>query len=264
MSSDAENLPDSPQEDPKKHLSDPEAYNPKDYSDLEVDWRKHFSDPEAVRPGHSTLEVAPGLGHVEGLREDNLQAYHPGVDQDADGAIPYHPGVAGNKYSEGPIPSEKGTDQSTVGSAKKRIICGLSRQAFWLIVFIIVLIVIGAVVGGAVGGTRGGSKSPASSGQSASSSGVDTGIRNDSSLAAVAWEVNSTHYQYRVYYQDDRDSIKESAYDSATGSWTVSTVVDGTGVSPGTSIAATSSKHAVSGSDSTVSNNLDVVLFTYC
>jgi hypothetical protein len=143
-------------------------------------------------------------------------------------------------------------------------------RKFWVCLAVLDLLITGAVVGGAFGGTH---KSSSSSGSSTPTSGAATspsygsitsstlptsstvarnGIRQDSKLAALAWTVTSTRYQYRAYYQDVDNSIKESAYDSATGSWGVSKIVDGSNVTSGTAIAASSSKQAPSSADAVV------------
>lgn len=230
------------------------------HSDLEVDGRKHFSDPEAIKIGYSDLEALPGPGTLEGMQSDNLQAYHPDVSgKDAHGAIPYHPAASGNRDAEGAIPyygeNEKQAGQIASDQQKsKRRICGLASRTFWILVTIGVLLVIAAVVGGAVGGTQASKSSTdttkPTNGTAAAS---NAGIRPDSNLAAIAWTVTPTRYQYRVYYQDSDNSIKESAYDSSLGTWKVSKIVDGTGVTSGTSIAASASKQAANGTDAVVS-----------
>jgi len=225
------------------------------YPGLEVNGRQHFNDPEAVSHGHghSHLEVAPIYRTAEGLESNNLQAYHPRV--------------LGNNDASGPIPYDSKFENQDSGSASPlgKKICGMKRKPFWVALAVITLIVIGGIVGGVVGATSH-KKSSSSEGSSplvvvsgtatstvsstrttgTSSSGSLTtpttvanfGIRPDSKLAALAWTITSTHYQYRVYYQDTDNSIKESAYDSSTGSWKVSKIVDGAGVASGTSIAA--------------------------
>lgn len=239
----------------QQHFSDLEVDARKlDYPNLEVDNRKHLSDPEVVNLDHSNLEVTPGYRSGEVLENDNLQAYHPAVsgNKDASGPIPVHPD---NENYEKPTPE----------SPIPRI-WGIKRRTFWICLFAVIILVILAAVGGTVGGVVGsnhksssGSGSPSattsagtatptsSSTPSSSATAVtNTGILHDSKLAALAWTITSTHYKYRVYYQDVDNSIKESAYDSTTGSWSVLKIVNGSGVSPGTSIAASSSKQAFS------------------
>ncbi|EXJ82384.1 hypothetical protein A1O3_06197 [Capronia epimyces CBS 606.96] len=244
-----------------KHLSDPE-----------VAPSKHFSGLEVVNHGHgySDLEVAPSHGHLEGIQSGNLQAYQPGVIGlgESQGLMPTHPGVG--KDAEGLIAAEKNIESPDEEPGRKGTILGLRRRDFWVVVVVgVVLLVIGAVIGGAIGGTRhhsssstestsnpsgsgsaGSGTATTSSGSAATSTAAKRGIKQGSELAALAWTVSDTRYQYRVYYQDEDNAIKESAYDSLTGSWQVGTVLDGSEVSPGTSIAAASPKESNSGSDS--------------
>lgn len=245
-----------------------DADRSKHFSDLEVDGRKHYSDLETIQPDHSTLEVAASHGRVESLGHSNLQAYHPGVSDigQSSGPYPYHPGV--NKVSEGPILDEKPAGKAD--KAEKRRICGLRRRNFWIVLALALVIVIAAAVGGGVGGTinKSSSRSNSSSvpsnasptdsgGESNANSTTDVdpsnGIRTNTNLATVAWRVSDSRYQYRVYYQGEDDSLKESAYDSTDGSWTVSTLVDGSAVAPNTTIAAAASKSATDTDGNTVS-----------
>lgn len=241
-------------------------------TDPEVDGSRHFSDLEVVRPG---LEVNPSYGHAEAIRSGNLQAFHPGVMGlgESQGPMAAHPGVG--KDAEGPIAVEQQpSDGPESAPTKRQTILGLRKPYFWAALAVVVLLVIGGVVGGAVGGTRhqGSSTSTSGSGSGSSGSGSSgggsattssagsaptapaTGVKLGSNLAATAWTVSETRYQYRVYYQDDDNAIKESAYDSLTGSWQVATILDGSGVSPNTSIAVASSKQSGSGSATVVCN----------
>lgn len=243
----------------QQHYSDLEVDARKlDYASLEVDSRKHHNDPEVVDLDHSHLEVTPGYGSGEVLENDSLQAYHPAVsgNKDASGPIPCHP-------------DNENYERNAPKSPQPRI-CGIKRKTFWICLVAAILLVILAAVGGTVGSvvgsnhnsssgshpvvTSGGTATSTANGTPSSSATAvaNTGIRPDSKLAALAWTVTPTHYKYRVYYQDVDNSIKESAYDSTTGSWSVLKVVNGSGVSPGTSIAASSSKQASSSSGEVV------------
>lgn len=237
-------------------------------SDPEVDGTKHFSDLEVVSPG---LEVSPSHGHAEGIRSGNLQAFHPGVMGlgESQGPMATHPGIG--KDAEGPIAVEQPVDgPESEPTKQQQTLLGLRKPYFWAVVAAVVLLVIGGVVGGAVGGTRhhtssststsgSGSSSSVGPGGSATTSsagsaptGAKTGIKFGSNLAATAWTVSDTRYQYRVYYQDDDNAIKESGYDSLTGSWQVATILNGSGVLPNTSIAVAASKQSAAGSDTVV------------
>lgn len=250
-----------------RSVSGLEVDNREHESGLEVDGRPQFSDdPELVRNHYSDLEVAPSHGQIESLTHQNLQAYHPDVPNDGDsrGLIPYHPGV--NRDVEAPIFDEKNpTSSVTVAEAPKRT-CGLRPRTFWILLAVILVVIVAAAVGGGVGGSLGytrrlmngssNSNDNSSSGSNSTSSSAPNststqdpknGIRTDSSLAAVAWRGSNSQYQYRVYYQGDENALKESAYDSTTGSWRVSVLVKGSQVADATPITATSSKNSSDG-----------------
>lgn len=145
--------------------------------------------------------------------------------------------------------------------------CGIKSKAFWICCIVAALLVIAAVVGGVVGSTHHKSsslsvpvqatstKSRITTSTSASASPTPTrliGIHPDSKLATVAVNTSSTTYQYRVYYQDVDNSLKESAYYSRTNSWNVRLIIDGSGVAPGTSLADASVKEASAVPEKTV------------
>ena len=271
----------SSNEDEKKETSSEVTPQDASYSNLEVDWTRHtsdlevdgsrhFSDLEAVRHGHSDLEVNPAHGHSEGILSGNLQAYHPGV--------------AGLGHSQGPIPGPLGPGKDAEGPQAienygkevaenapkgRKTILGVRKSYFWAGIAVVTLLIIAGAVGAGVGATRHKSSSGSNSGSSSSGSGsgssttsggsapsstttVNTGIKRGSSLASLAWTVTESRYQYRVYYQDDDNAIKESAFDSMSGSWRVTTIVDGRDVLPDTSIATTSSKQSSADSDTVV------------
>ena len=214
------------------HFSDPQVVEPR-YSDLQVDHSRNISDPQTASTLYSDLEVDPAHGKAERLEAQNLQPYHPGVSADASGPIPYD-----SEHPQDP--------------PQERKILGLRRNTFFILLTILVLVIIAAIIGGAVGGTvhrhHGSSSSNSSSGSSRA------GIMANTSLAAVAWKMNnSTRYKYGVYYQDGDNSIKESLYDSQSGSWNVTTVASGLGIRPGTPLAASSPKYADQGRDTVVS-----------
>lgn len=221
------------------YCDDPEVVNNRDFSDLEADHTQNLSDPQVVPLPYSNLEVST----AEHLKHGGIQAYHPGVGSDASGPIPFESHPA----------HEQGQ--------RERKILGLKPQAFLLSLAVLVVIIVGAVVGGVVGGLQGSHKDhhrSSSSNTHGTSSGNQTsgnvthtpqhGILEDS-LAAIAWQITSTHYRYAVYFQDADTSIKQSQYDSSTASWTVSTVVSSDNVRVRTPLAASSPKGATNGQD---------------
>ena len=142
----------------------------------------------------------------------------------------------------------------------------MAPKVFWIVLVILGLLIIGGAVGGALGAKSANKKSTASKtnsgpsstsgGTSSSATAVYRGIRPDSQLAALAWTVSSTRYQYRVYYQDTDNSLKESAYDSSSSQWTVTKILNGSNVMPGTYIAASAPSQAESGSSAVVSSSI--------
>lgn len=121
----------------------------------------------------------------------------------------------------------------------------------WLIVLIAVLVtlsIIGGVVGGAVGSrSRKSNSTFKSSNISASGPAPNPatnrpatirGIRDGSALAAVSYFDMSGIANYRVYYQDESNNIKESAWDEIGRNWTVTTLHQLADVRAGSPLAA--------------------------
>ena len=108
----------------------------------------------------------------------------------------------------------------------------LSRKCLcWTLAALTVIAIVAAVVGGVLGTRRHGHSpppptsstgpSPANS-TSPSPSPVYTNIRNDTNLAAVAFNDSSSTMQYRVYFQDSDNFIKESSWNATNQKWYVS------------------------------------------
>lgn len=118
------------------------------------------------------------------------------------------------------------------------------RRKNWpLIIFLALVIVsiIGGVVGGVVGtkSRKSGSGSP--TGNGTSPTGTPTtirGIRPGSALAAVAYYDTAGIGNHRVYYQDESNKIRESAWDEVGRNWTVRTLLQLPDVRAGSPLAA--------------------------
>lgn len=126
-----------------------------------------------------------------------------------------------------------------------RSICSLPWKRFYLLVGLILILLI-VIIATAVGVTQSkhksskkpqmpsptqpGSATSASTSPSASGTrSINTGIRVNSSIAALSFTstytgVNNTSFGVRVYYQDDDDYLRLSAFDSTTGKWSVWTL----------------------------------------
>src|SRR5436305_9368792 len=95
---------------------------------------------------------------------------------------------------------------------------------FIAIAAVLALFVTGAVVGGVVGGTRHKSSASSTTGSTSNTASSSTSTqttsatpspsaiipRQNSSLAAVAWNISETVGQMRVYYQDESGYIQEA------------------------------------------------------
>ena len=136
------------------------------------------------------------------------------------------------------------------GRQRRRLRC------VWLLGAVVFLIVVlGAVLGGVLGSRASHSPSSASSSSTSPSStsqasllpsatsdpisatSSPTGISSNSRLASIAYPDEDNVLQYRVYYQDDNNTIKESAWNNSQATWYVLNDNIGT-AKKGTPIAA--------------------------
>jgi len=139
------------------------------------------------------------------------------------------------------------TNPTTLGAGKfttKKSICGLRSTQFWWLLGILVIIIV-AAVGASVGATRHSqshsttspSRTSTSIGLSSTPTTTPKGIQSNSSIAAVAYNDSNNVMQYQVYYQDENNMIKESAWDKNGSLWYVSNKEIGEGKA-GSPIAA--------------------------
>lgn len=116
---------------------------------------------------------------------------------------------------------------------KQRLILGIRRRTFFGCLIAIILIVIAGV-----GGGLGNRHVPSSTSNSTSNTNVGNTYTN-TGLAALQWtDPNGTMYK-RVYYQDNNNKIRESAWDNQTTfdtAWEINTISELT--KPQTPIAA--------------------------
>ncbi len=153
----------------------------------------------------------------------NKQAYNPESDLEAV-PKPYH-----GTQSYTLVPAEEKIVTNTEHGGRRGTICGLRRKWFYILLAVIVVVVIGAAVGGGVGATVGKSSDSDSDSSSSNSTSPSqnsttpiTGLNSNSSLASAAYNDSSNTLQYRVYYQDENDMIKESAWNDTEQTWYVS------------------------------------------
>lgn len=110
---------------------------------------------------------------------------------------------------------------------KEHKIFGLRRKIFFILLVMVLVLIIAGAVGGGVGGAiaaRNRNKNAAPKAATASQVGcANTG------LAAMLWtDLNGTLHK-RLYYQDNNDKIRESAWDNSTSfntAWNVNAISD--------------------------------------
>ncbi|KAI9730806.1 MAG: hypothetical protein M1834_005524 [Cirrosporium novae-zelandiae] len=179
---------------------------------------------------HSILEVDHRQDYI--ILERSFSKHYSNLEINRDPAdVPFggNEGIIPVKSEWEPVDPET----SLVEPAKPvKKVLGIRRKTFWILTGIVGVIIIGVVLGGALGGTLSRSQKSATATETAQLSATTgnlsvfvsatstTGIRKDSSLAAVVWNSSLIEFRYRVYYQDENDHIKEIAWDTASNSWT--------------------------------------------
>lgn len=120
---------------------------------------------------------------------------------------------------------------------EERKIFGLKRRTFFILLPVVLIIIIAAAVGGGVGGTR--NKKHTATSTSPQAPTTTRAQYANTGLAAMQWtDLNGTLHK-RLYYQDNSDKIRESAWDNSTAfdsAWQINAISDA--VKPGTPIAA--------------------------
>lgn len=120
----------------------------------------------------------------------------------------------------------------------ERRIFGLRRKTFFILSILVLALVIVGAVGGGVGGTIAARNRKPTATVPQVPTATRAGYAN-TGLAAMLWtDLNGTLHK-RLYYQDSKDKIRESAWDNSTASnskWNVNAISDA--AKPGTPIAA--------------------------
>ena len=139
--------------------------------------------------------------------------------------------------TERPLPDTPDAPESPTQSS----ILGLRRKTFFFVLVGVVLAIVAAALGGGIEGAAAARRSNVkdiTSSNSNSSTSTTTPYTN-TGLAAMQWtDTNGTMYK-RIYYQDRKNTVKESAWDNSTAfttAWAVNTISDA--VKPGTPLAA--------------------------
>lgn len=214
-------------------------------------WCEH-DQPRSNPEDFSTLEVAtqPSNYNNDTLKElqspDNFESTYRGrarLDQyGAPEAIQQSPspkgahGVTSPALSPLPASSFGGSSDSyltekDLGTQLPRAgrrVCGMRAMVFCLLLTlatVIVLVAVAVPMGLIVGRQR--SSSSQSKNPNSFSALSHTGVSDDSSLASIAFNDTQGLVHYRIYYQDNNGTIKESSWNSSGNSWYVSNAAIG-------------------------------------
>lgn len=121
---------------------------------------------------------------------------------------------------------------------KERKIFGLRRKMFFILSVVVLVLIIAGAVGGGVGGTVAARNRNKTANAPKAPTAAPVAYAN-TGLAAMLWtDLNGTLHK-RLYYQDNKDKIRESAWDNSTAfntAWNVNAISNA--VKPGTPIAA--------------------------
>lgn len=126
------------------------------------------------------------------------------------------------------------------------LLCGMRRRTFWIILGVVAAVVIVVAVGGGVGGyyanrfkNDAASATPANTTSTGDPSSPPP-VTYRMNIAALRWDDPNSHY--RVYFQPtykNETQILESAWDSNTQKWAVSSITDlGQAVKPNAPLTA--------------------------
>lgn len=152
--------------------------------------------------------------------------------------------------TETPLADDADADTDISTHNPEQRILGLKRKTFFITLLILIFIVIAAAVGGGVGGatvkrsknetTKTSSPaSPSSPSNSTASSTFTAESYANTGLAVMQWTDQSGILHKRLYYQDNANKVRESAWNNNTDfntTWNINTISGS--VKPGTPIAA--------------------------
>lgn len=121
---------------------------------------------------------------------------------------------------------------------EERKIFGLRRKTFLILSLLVLFLITAGTVGGGVGGALAARNRNKTATVPKASTAVRVEYAN-TGMAAMLWtDLNGTLHK-RLYYQDDKDKIRESAWDNTTSfnaAWKINAISDA--VKPGTPIGA--------------------------
>lgn len=206
--------------------------------------------PEATQ--YSTLEVdqnrwlendgkaAPIVG--QDPKDEKIISYNDGkIISDNDGKI-----ISYNDVGKQAVVADVHDAQSVLSRpTEERKIFGLRRKTFFILLSVILILIIAGAVGGGVGGTmatrnREQTLSPAHIPSSTPQVPTTNRVQYaNTGLAAIQWTDHNGTLHKRLYYQDNSDKIRESAWDNSTAfntAWQINAISGA--VKPGTPIAA--------------------------
>ena len=208
---------------------------PQDFSSLEVHHRRTDDGLKEVDHQSSGL-----LGTFSGIEAYDSRSVSPLPESYNAGSQrstlfpPSHFSTA-NSLSTLVPDKEAGPATPAESTQRARRICGLPANGFWLLLAT-TLIIIAVAAGVSVGLYVHKDHTPASpttngnslaattqsslASPSASSAAPDAVPRDPSSgLASVAWNDTKGTAQYRVYYQDNQNAVKEFAWNASSNAW---------------------------------------------
>ncbi|KAL2038105.1 hypothetical protein N7G274_009052 [Stereocaulon virgatum] len=133
---------------------------------------------------------------------------------------------------------------------------GLRRKTFFILLLVVLVLVIAGIVGGGAGGAMAarnkGKPAPVPTNTSVP---TPQARYAKTGLAAIQWTDSNGTLHKRLYYQDNSDKIRESAWDNSTAfdsAWRIHVISDA--VKPGTPIAAAAGYPHASRNHSLVKN----------
>lgn len=187
---------------------------------------------------HSTLEV----DHNRWLERDGKAAPIVGQDPNDEKIISYS-----DVGKQAVVSDVYNASSKSSPPTEERKIFGLRRKTFFILLPVVLVLIIAVAVGGGVGGTISARNREQTAtiptdipSQTPPQPPTTTRVRYaNTGLAAMQWtDLNGTLHK-RLYYQDNRDKIRESAWDNSTAfdtAWEVNAISDA--VKPLTPIAA--------------------------